>query len=182
MSVLEGNSAQVWVKQLDKGPASKLSDNGITPSWSPDGRSQIYVRPFPDTKSAKRQVSVDGGMAARWSRNGRELFFIDAQNNVIAVPVRLSPTFSAGIARKLFSYTPFGSEANAFDPGNDGRFLASRNVGRGAAESADRLVCGAELLRGAQGEGEAMTGASTRLAAALGAERFVVEITAARRP
>ena len=37
-------------------------------------------------------------------------------------------------------------------------------------------------LGGAQGEGEAMTGASTRLAAALGAECFVVEITASRRP
>ena len=99
------------------------------------------MRPFPETKSAKRQVSVAGGAGARWSRDGRELFFLDEQNDLIAVPVSLAPTFAAGIPRKLFSYSPFGSINFLFDVSPDGkRFLASRNVARGEAERSDKLV------------------------------------------
>ena len=231
VAVADGANPQVWVKQLDRGPASKIADNGTSPSWSPDGRSvvfdrtgqlwqgradgsvlpvrhvgvlqfpayspdgqwfigllyndilgirttgdstpivlvgganskgeasvspdghwlayqsaengrpQIYVSPFPDTKAAKHQVSVDGGASVRWSRDGRELFFIDAQNDLIAVPVTLSPTFSSRLAHRLFSYTPYGTEGNLFDVSADGRhFLTSRSVGHGDAETADRLV------------------------------------------
>ena len=34
---------QVWVKQLDRGPATKLADSGLTPSWSPDGRAILFT-------------------------------------------------------------------------------------------------------------------------------------------
>ncbi len=55
----------------------------LFPTVSPDGRwlayasdesgrFEIYVRPFPDTRTAKRQVSVAGGTEPRWSRDGRE--------------------------------------------------------------------------------------------------------------
>jgi Tol biopolymer transport system component/predicted Ser/Thr protein kinase len=55
------------------------------PEFSPDGRwmaytsnesgrAEIYVRPFPGP-GGKWQVSSEGGTDAKWSRNGRELFF-----------------------------------------------------------------------------------------------------------
>ena len=40
--VQTSGAPQVWVKQLDRGPATKLADEGGTPSWSPDGRDVVY--------------------------------------------------------------------------------------------------------------------------------------------
>lgn len=55
---------------------------------SPDGRwiayqsqessaDQIFVRPFPDVQTGRWQVSTSGGRHPVWSRNGRELFYVD---------------------------------------------------------------------------------------------------------
>src|SRR6266511_5771657 len=57
-----------------------------TPQVSPDGkwiayssnetgRSEIYIRPFPQGP-AKIQVSVNGGVFPRWRRDGKELYFM----------------------------------------------------------------------------------------------------------
>ena len=37
---------------------------------------EIYVRPFPNSDSARWQISVAGGTRPVWSRTGRELFFV----------------------------------------------------------------------------------------------------------
>ena len=58
------------------------------PALSPDGRwvaytsnetgdDQIFIRPFPDARQRKVQVSRDGGLRPVWSHSGRELFFVD---------------------------------------------------------------------------------------------------------
>jgi Tol biopolymer transport system component len=87
------------------------------------GMLQVYVRPFPDTERTKRQVSVRGGMAPRWSRDGRELYFIDPESGtLVAVPVTLAPMFSTGQPQSLFPI-PLSS---AYDVRADGRFLVSR--------------------------------------------------------
>ncbi len=222
VGVEKGGGFEVWVKQLDRGPASKLADAGFGPAWSPDGRqiafsasggvrvgpadgsvlpeiryprrdpltgleyspdgrwligtsagdiyalrtsgdsapvplvngpfldrrgtishdgrwlayesdesgrSQVYVRPFPDVKRAKRQVSVDGGTLPRWSRDGRELFFLNESLEMVAVPVSLSPAFSMGVPQLLFK-ADFTSPPSAFAVHPDGkRFLMTRRVG-----------------------------------------------------
>jgi dipeptidyl aminopeptidase/acylaminoacyl peptidase len=57
-----------------------------TPQVSPDGkwiayssnetgRSEIYIRPFPEGPG-KIQVSVNGGVFPRWRRDGKELYFL----------------------------------------------------------------------------------------------------------
>src|SRR5712691_10260867 len=67
--------------------------NERDPSFSPDGRwlaydsdesgaFQIYVRAFPD-KGGKRQVSNTGGVLPAWSRDGRELFFLNLDNQIM---------------------------------------------------------------------------------------------------
>ena len=33
---------QVWVKALDRGPASKLADVGLTPVWLPNGKDIAF--------------------------------------------------------------------------------------------------------------------------------------------
>ena len=69
-----------------------------SPDVSPDGRyiayeSQpggIYVRPFPRVTDGSWHVSTDGGSRPLWARNGRELFYLDRENKLTAVPVQTS--------------------------------------------------------------------------------------------
>ena len=60
------------------------------------GQNQIYVRSFPDINKVRVPVTTAGGRAPAWSRNGRELFYLDANNMLTSVPVRIGTTFSAG--------------------------------------------------------------------------------------
>lgn len=74
-----------------------------------------------------------------WNPNGRELFYIDADSRLIAVPVSLTPTFSTGVSKVLFSTTPFGPPMG-LDVHPDGkRFLMTRVVGENR-DSPDQTV------------------------------------------
>jgi serine/threonine-protein kinase len=68
-----------------------------SPDASPDGRyiayeseGGIYVRPFPRVTDGSWQVSTAGGSRPLWARNGRELFYLDRENKLTAVPVQTS--------------------------------------------------------------------------------------------
>ncbi|MBI4550860.1 MAG: PD40 domain-containing protein, partial [Candidatus Latescibacteria bacterium] len=98
----------------------------ISPALSPDsryvayasdesGRWEIYVRSFPD---GRRQwlVSVNGGMAPRWSGQSNELFYVEGTapstvRALMVVPVRTTPEFEWGTPRPLF---PFDQERSRF--------------------------------------------------------------------
>ena len=64
------------------------------------GQYEVYVSSFPDMKS-KRMVSSGGGGEPRWSRDGRELYFVGG-GKLMAVAVPPGPTFSPGAPRALF--------------------------------------------------------------------------------
>ena len=49
--------------------------------------NEIYVRPFPDVNTSRRQVSTGGGTRPLWSRDGRELFYFVPPDTIMAVPV-----------------------------------------------------------------------------------------------
>jgi serine/threonine protein kinase len=55
------------------------------------GRDEVYVRPFSDGGS-DIPVSIDGGGQARWNPDGRELFFVAADDWLMSVPIRVTPT------------------------------------------------------------------------------------------
>ena len=103
----------------------------------------MYVRPFPDTKVAKRQISSGaGGAVPRWSRDGRELFYADIQTgDVTSVPVVPGTAFATGVPTRLFSFSPYmPAQSTPFDVSPDGkRFLFSRGVGTGV-QKPDELV------------------------------------------
>jgi serine/threonine-protein kinase len=65
------------------------------------GRTEVYVRPFPG-RGTRTPISVDGGTAPVWSRDGRELFFARG-DTLFTVPVTLGAAFKSGAARRLFS-------------------------------------------------------------------------------
>jgi serine/threonine-protein kinase len=88
------------------------------PALSPDGRwlayvsdesgaSEVYVRPFPEVASARWQVSTTGGGEPVWANSGRELYYRNGRNELVAAAVRAGPGFSVGEQKALFSITPY---------------------------------------------------------------------------
>ena len=86
----------------------------LFPALSPDGRwlayssnesgtFEVYVRPFPETASAKWQVSTAGGTEPSWSSTGRELVYINAKGDMVSAEIPPGGTFSVGKQRTLFS-------------------------------------------------------------------------------
>ena len=60
----------------------------------------------------------------RWSRDGRELFYLSFDQHVKAVPVRLTPSLELGSAVSLFLLKE-GGRWSDYDVASDGkRFLA----------------------------------------------------------
>ena len=130
--------------------ASPAAD--VRPTISPDGRwlayasdasgrFEIYVRPFPNAQTANHQVTTSGGVAARWSRDGREMFFMNENFDIFTVPVTLEPTFSFGVPRRLFGAAYFTSPGALFEVSPDGqRFLMSRPLGGGAERPDDLII------------------------------------------
>jgi len=83
----------------------EISPDGRWMAYSSDvsGRREIYVRAFPDAAGTPYQVSTTGGTNPSWNPNGKELFFIDAANNMVSVPVTSGPAFQVGQPRVLFA-------------------------------------------------------------------------------
>jgi Tol biopolymer transport system component len=65
------------------------------------GRYNVYVRPFPNTGSAKWRVA--DGADPLWSRDGSELFYKDSIGNLVSAPVLAGNTFALGPYKALFS-------------------------------------------------------------------------------
>jgi hypothetical protein len=53
-------------------------------------------------KEGKWPVSVKGGTRPIWSRDGRELFYIAADNKLMAVDVKSGARFEHGVSKPLF--------------------------------------------------------------------------------
>jgi serine/threonine-protein kinase len=92
---------------------------------------QIYVRPFPKVESGKWQISNSGGTKPAWARSGTELFYIDADGHLMAVPVQTRSDFVHGTPKKVFDARYFSDEwGRTYDVARDGRsFLMLKDVG-----------------------------------------------------
>jgi serine/threonine-protein kinase len=103
---------------------------------SPDGRwiayqsnesglDQVFVRPFPDVDKGRWQVSNMTGSRPVWAMNGRELYYLEGNNAMVAVPIQTAgSSFSFGNPVRLFEGRYFaGPAGRLYDVGRDGRFL-----------------------------------------------------------
>ena len=118
-----------------------LSPNGRWLAYESDesGRLEIYVRPFPDVQTAKRQISFASGAIPRWSHDGRELFYITERREIMSVPVSTSPTFSSGTPRLLFKPNSSG-QPTSFDLERDGKHFVMLGRATGSVDTPDQIV------------------------------------------
>ena len=71
------------------------------------GRDEVYVRPFPDAGASLHQVSTNGGREPVWAHSGRELFYVNGANELVAVQVSSDPGFAPGQQEVLFSVAAY---------------------------------------------------------------------------
>jgi serine/threonine protein kinase/Tol biopolymer transport system component len=135
------------------GAPSSTTQNAA-PRFSPDGRwlayvsaeadgakPEVVVTPFPNTTTSRVQVSVSGGLEPLWSRDGRELFYTDADGFLTSARIETAPDFRVASRTRLFSregytYTIPGSPYYDISP--DGtRFIMSRPA---RSKNSERLV------------------------------------------
>jgi Tol biopolymer transport system component len=108
---------------------AKFSPDGRWIAYQSDesGRAEIYVQPFRGSGRRVR-VSGSGGVQVRWRRDGKELFFLASDNQLMAIPIRLdgsSGDIELGTAVALFptrlAGTPRGARYHVSADGQ--RFL-----------------------------------------------------------
>ena len=103
---------------------ARFSPDGRWIAYQSDesGRPQIYLQPFPGP-GRRVQVSSTRGVVPRWRQDGRELFFLGTDDQLMSVSVSLTDaTVQVGTPAVLFA-VPDGS---SFLPSPDGqRFLVS---------------------------------------------------------
>lgn len=109
-----------------------LSPDGSWIAYVSDetGRPEVFLRRFPDIGSGKRPVSYQGGQAPLWSRDGRQLFFVSPDLEILEVSVRDGDT---GEPRTLFRlpYDLSLLQSNFYTPWDiaaDGRFIMARSI------------------------------------------------------
>jgi serine/threonine-protein kinase len=92
-----------------------------------NGTSEIYVRPFPAGAGGQWRISAKGGQHARWSGDGRTIFYLGTDLETIhAVHVSPGPPFTVG-ANEVVATVPRLGEAWDVDR-RSGRMVLTQTV------------------------------------------------------
>lgn len=99
------------------------------------GKGEVYVQEFSEPgflPGRKLQISANGGSHARWSAQGKELFFRSGGGQLMSVDLQLGATLKAGVPRALFdlSGAPLSFNRYPYDTTDDSdRFLVNIATG-----------------------------------------------------
>jgi hypothetical protein len=104
----------------------RLSSDGRGLAYTSDesGRTEVLVQSFPQP-GGRTQISTSGGTEPVWSRDGRELFYLNG-DAMMVVEIRTSPTFTASAPRMLYEgrFVRSPNTVASYDVSTDGqRFL-----------------------------------------------------------
>jgi Tol biopolymer transport system component len=86
------------------------------------GRLEIYVVPFPGP-GGKWQISTNGGLQPRWSGDGRELFYVTQDAQLMVVQVMAETDFRASPPNLVFPFSPQSAQPGVEVSANGKRFL-----------------------------------------------------------
>jgi Tol biopolymer transport system component len=92
VSVADGNATRVTREEgQESHPAFSPDGRWIAYAAEPSGRREVYVRRFPEGEPAF-QVSRSGGGRPSWRGDGRELYYVSTDHELVAVPLEGPPT------------------------------------------------------------------------------------------
>ncbi len=97
------------------------------------GRNQVYITPFPGG-GAKWEVSKDGGSWPRWRGDGKELFYLDNSDSIIAVDLTVTGNaIDLGVPHVLFQAIGVQRDYGPYDVTADGKkfLINSGNIAQG---------------------------------------------------
>lgn len=142
-----GTTADLWLIPLagERKPVAYLqtSFNEFSGNVSPNnqwiaytsdesGRFEIYVSTFPHA-GGKWQISNGGGREPMWSPNGKELFYISLDNDLMSTSVTAAASsIQPGVPRKLFPSSPAPGR-KTYAIGNNGQLMVNGFVNEKSA-------------------------------------------------
>ncbi len=159
LGVDSGSTPRPYLKTRADEFAPDVAPDGNWVAYTSDesGRFEVYVRSFPEP-AGKVQVSLTGGTEPRWSRDGRELFYRNGDQMMVA-RVSSQPAFTvlqrAELFRGSFPSNPYFAQ---YDVAPDGQHFL---VTQGPQDSRDLIVVlnWFDQLRGKKAGARPATGA-----------------------
>ena len=104
---------------------ANLSPDGRFVAYCSDesGQDEVHVQPFPEG-GGKWQISTNGGCQPRWSKDGKELFYLEG-DRLMAVQVATTSSFSFSSPAALFQDANLVGDRGEiqYDVSADGRLV-----------------------------------------------------------
>ena len=145
----DGRSFPIVQDAFDEGePTVSPDGKWMAYQSNESGRREVYITAFPGG-GAKWQVSSNGGIAAKWRRDGKELFFLDPADNLVAVDVTSGEAVRLGAPHALFQAVGIQRDFGPYDVTMDGKkfLINSGNLKEGTEPVTLVLNWAAELKR-----------------------------------
>ncbi len=150
----ERKELPLLVSAADEGFA-EISPNGKWLAYVSDegGTYELYVQSLTaegGLGNDRKRVSSDGAEKMAWSKDGRQIFYIQRDGKMVSVEVKADgPTFEHGSPKALFetrTMFQYGGGDN-FDVTPDGKFLLGTLVGEPTAPAPTVILNWPELLK-----------------------------------
>ena len=137
----DGAEAQPFMKTPFDETDGQFSPDGRFVAYLSDesGERELYVRRFP-VGTGKWQVSTHGARQPLWSRDGGEIFYVEA-DTLVAVNVTTNRGFSVEASERLFRSDYFqNSDSHVYDVSADGQRFLIPDAARGSEPPRIRVV------------------------------------------
>jgi serine/threonine-protein kinase len=112
------------------GMSARFSPDGhwVAFSSNESGEDEIYVAAFPSALR-KVRISTAGGDFPVWSPDGREIYYVQPGNKLMAVGLKMTDgSIQPGSPQELFVLQVSETPVYPFDVAKDGRFLVRADV------------------------------------------------------
>ncbi len=144
LPVQQGETGGPWeyleTEHNEGGAMFSPAPGGGDPKWiaytsDESGRNEVYIQSFPKA-GTRLQVSLAGGSDVQWRPDGKELYYLAPDDELMALDITISPKLEAGLPRRMFRISsPTVVPARSLNyfanyaPARDGqRFLVSRTI------------------------------------------------------